>query len=87
MDENRRSKLRFRAWRRGFRELDLLVGSFADACLDGLDQAGLDEFEALLAVPDWEMYAWLTGQEEIPESRRGPVLAQMIAQRYAPRGG
>ena len=32
-DENRRNKLKFRAWRRGFREMDLLIGSFADATL------------------------------------------------------
>ena len=60
-DENRRNKLKFRAWRRGFREMDMLIGSFADATLGSLDAAGLDEFERLLNVPDWEVYAWLIG--------------------------
>jgi antitoxin CptB len=67
-DENRRKKLKFRAWRRGFREMDLLIGSFADATLESLDTAGLDEFERLLKVPDWEVYAWLIGQEPVPRS-------------------
>lgn len=87
MDEARRSKLKFRAWRRGFRELDLLMGSFADEALDSLDEAGLDEFERLLELPDWEVFAWLVGQEAVPAQHQGPVLDQLIAFRYAPRGG
>lgn len=87
MDQYRRSKLKFRAWRRGFRELDLLMGSFADVALPTLDEAGLDEFERLLELPDWEVYAWLVGQAEIPDAHRGPVLDALIAFRYAPRGG
>lgn len=87
MDTTRRSKLKFRAWRRGFRELDLLMGSFADAALDSLDEAGLDEFEQLLTVPDWEIYAWIIGQKPVPANHQGPVLDQLIAFRYVPRGG
>ena len=86
-DETRRNMLRFRAWRRGFREMDLLMGSFADASLAGLDEAGLDEFERLLSVPDWEVYAWLIGQEPVPPKHAGPVLDQLIAFRYAAQSG
>ncbi|MEO1100238.1 MAG: succinate dehydrogenase assembly factor 2 [Pseudomonadota bacterium] len=81
MDERRR-KLKFRAWRRGFREMDLLMGSFAEKHIGELDDAGLDEFERLLATPDWEVYAWLVGQKPIPDNHAGPVLDQMIAFRY-----
>lgn len=87
MDDTRRSKLKFRAWRRGFRELDLLMGSFADEALDSMSQEGLDEFERLLEVPDWEIFAWLVGQEQVPDKHKGPVLDQLIGFRYAPRGG
>jgi antitoxin CptB len=86
-DENRRNKLKFRAWRRGFREMDLLIGSFADATLESLDAAGLDEFERLLNVPDWEVYAWLIGHEQVPPQHAGPVLDQLIAFRYAAQSG
>ena len=59
-DENRRKMLKFRAWRRGFREMDLLMGSFADATLESLGSEGLDEFERLLEVPvGWELSAYL----------------------------
>ena len=87
MIETRRKKLQFRAWRRGFREMDLLMGSFADAHLGAFNEAGLDEFEALLGIPDWEVYAWLIGQKPVPENYQGPVLDQLIAFRYAAQSG
>ncbi|WP_291207746.1 succinate dehydrogenase assembly factor 2 [Hyphomonas sp.] len=86
-DENRRKMLKFRAWRRGFREMDLLMGSFADATLESLSGEGLDEFERLLEVPDWEVYAWLIGQKPVPLNHSGPVLDQLIAFRYAAQSG
>ncbi len=86
MDAHRR-KLAFRAWRRGFREMDLIVGSFADAHLESFDAQQLDEFERLLAIPDWEVFAWLVGQKPVPDNHRGPVLDQLIAFRYEAQPG
>jgi antitoxin CptB len=86
-EDERRKKLKFRAWRRGFREMDLLMGSFADSTIESMDTAGLDEFERLLGVPDWEVYAWLIGQKDVPDNHRGPVLDQLIAFRYAAQSG
>jgi len=79
----RRRKLKFRAWRRGFRELDLLIGSFADKYLDTYGEAELDQFEAILGLPDWEVFAWLIGQADVPDNHRSPVLDQLIAFKYA----
>ena len=64
--ETRRNKLRFRAQRRGFKEVDLVFGAFAVAHLDHLDEVQLDRFEALLGVPDWLIYDWLAGYDEPP---------------------
>jgi antitoxin CptB len=86
-EDERRKKLKFRAWRRGFREMDLLMGSFADSTIESMDTAALDEFERLLGVPDWEVYAWLIGQKDVPDNHRGPVLDQLIAFRYAAQSG
>lgn len=83
----RRRKLRFRAWRRGFREMDLLMGSFADKHIGELETEGLDQFEALLETPDWEVYAWLVGQKPVPEDQMSPVLDQLIAFRYEAQPG
>ncbi|MEO1029442.1 MAG: succinate dehydrogenase assembly factor 2 [Pseudomonadota bacterium] len=86
MDERRR-KLTFRAWRRGFREMDLLMGAFADDHLGELDDAGLDEFERLLGTPDWEVYAWLIGQKDVPPNYEGPVLDKLINYRHTVKPG
>ncbi|CAN5203114.1 succinate dehydrogenase assembly factor 2 [soil metagenome] len=58
-DDPRLKKLRFRAWRRGFREADLILGGFADAHLASLDSGQLDRFEALLEEHDVELYTWI----------------------------
>ncbi len=66
MPENldiRRKRLAFRAWHRGTKELDLLIGGFADRHLGHMSADQLDRFEALLEVPDPVMYRWATGQE------------------------
>ncbi len=50
LDERRR-RLLFRAWHRGMREIDLIIGRFADAHIGTLSDAELDEFEQLIEVP------------------------------------
>jgi antitoxin CptB len=86
LDERRR-KLKFRAWRRGFREMDLLMGSFADAHLAALSTEELAEFERLLATPDWEVYAWLVGQKPVPDNFVSPLLTRMMDFRYQAHAG
>lgn len=73
-DTDRRKRLMFRAWRRGFKEADLIMGRFAEARLNDLDAAELDAFERLLDAPDTEVYAWITGRAETPANFDGPVL-------------
>jgi antitoxin CptB len=73
----RRRKLLFRAWRRGVREIDLIVGRFADAFIDKFDQKSLDDFERLIEVPNAELYAWVTG-EAAPAEHDTAVLRQLI---------
>ena len=62
----RRRKLLFRSWHRGMREMDLIMGRFADDALAELADAELDEFERLMEVPDRELLAWVTGEAEVP---------------------
>lgn len=81
-DEDRRKRLHFRAWRRGFKEADLIMGRFAEARLNSLDAAELEEFERLLDAPDTEVFAWVTGREQVPENYQGPVLDQLQAFRF-----
>lgn len=62
----RRRRLLVRAWRRGMREMDLVLGRFADARLAGLTEEELTEFEKLLDIPDQQMFAWVNGTETAP---------------------
>jgi len=62
LDERRR-KLLFRSWHRGTREMDLVMGRFADAWLARLSDAELGEFERLINVPDPQLYDWITGPD------------------------
>jgi antitoxin CptB len=77
--EARRKQLLFRAKRRGFKEVDLIFGTFAAAEIETLSDAELDQFEALLAAPDQEVYAWLRGEATAPASHDTPVLERMKA--------
>ena len=84
--EARRKRLFFRAQRRGFKEVDLIFGAFAEAHLAGLSEAELDEFEALLEAPDQEVYAWLRGRAPVPAAYDNEVFARLqgICQRKSP---
>ena len=85
--ENRRKRLLFRAQRRGFKEVDLIFGAYADLHLAALDEAGLDQFEALLTAPDQEVYAWLRGAQPVPAAYDNPVFAGLkaLCEQTAPR--
>jgi antitoxin CptB len=76
-----RRKLLFRAQRRGFREVDLIFGAFAEAHLKDLDEPELERFEALLAVPDWQIYGWMVGQEPVPAEYDDAIFARLRAYR------
>jgi antitoxin CptB len=75
----RRKRLLFRAARRGFREVDMIFGTYAANALAGLDEAGLDAFETLLSVPDQEIYDWLRGAAPVPPAYDTQVFADMKA--------
>ena len=85
--ENRRKRLLFRAQRRGFKEVDLIFGAFAEAQLVRLDEVGLDQFEALLAAPDQDVYSWLRGASPVPSKYDNPVFdgLKAVCRQQAPR--
>jgi antitoxin CptB len=79
MADARLEKLRYRAWRRGFREADLVLGGFADARLSTLKPVELDAFEALLEQNDHDIWDWIIGQAVAPALFDGPLLDQIRA--------
>ena len=66
MLESRLKRLRMRSWRRGTKEMDLILGGFADAELAKLPPDALDAHEAMMAEHDQDLYAWITGAAAAP---------------------
>ena len=75
----RRRRLRYRAWHRGLRELELLLGPFADLQSAGLGDEEVAAFEALLETDDQTVLGWLMGDAPPDPSHDTPLLARMRA--------
>lgn len=80
--DTRLRRLRFRAWHRGVREADLMVGGFFEAHHRVWGEAELDWFEALLEEQDVDIMAWALGTAEPPERYRGPAMERLQALNY-----
>ncbi|HSG33486.1 MAG TPA: succinate dehydrogenase assembly factor 2 [Sphingomonadaceae bacterium] len=77
MTATRLARLRFRAWHRGTREADYMIGGFFDAHHAQWDNAALDWFEALLEEDDVEVMAWALGTQPVPDAFDGPQMQAM----------
>ena len=77
----RRRRLRYRAWHRGTKEMDLMLGPFADAHLDGLDAPELDRLESLMDEEDTDLLKWVMGQDPVPRTINAALLDTIIAYR------
>ncbi|MDT8345440.1 MAG: succinate dehydrogenase assembly factor 2 [Thermohalobaculum sp.] len=76
--ETRLKRLKIRSWRRGTREMDLILGPFADTELARLGEAELAAYEALLEENDQDLYAWVSGTAEAG-APHGPLVARIAA--------
>lgn len=75
--DTRLKRLKFRAWRRGFREADLILGPFTDKFGPGFTPAQLDELEALLENADQDLYEWIVEKIPAPIEAEGEILNQL----------
>jgi antitoxin CptB len=75
--EVRRKRAYFISWHRGTREMDLLIGGFAERYLASLTPEELRRYEQLLQLPDSDLYAWVTGQADIPEHLDSDLLRKL----------
>jgi antitoxin CptB len=76
--EARLKRMAMRSWRRGTKEMDLVLGPFADAHLAGLSKADLATYELLLDENDQDLMAWIF-QQSPPPDRIAPLLARIAA--------
>lgn len=91
--QNRLKRLRMRSWRRGMKEMDLILGHFADDHLSDLGPRQLDDYERVLAENDQDLYLWVTARigaapadRPQPDAQLVPIL-DMIARHAAARFG
>jgi antitoxin CptB len=82
MDDTRLKKIGFRAWHRGFREADLILGAFADLRLPTMETAELDAFEALLEQEDHDIYDWIVGRQPTPTEFDNAIMNEIKAFRF-----
>ena len=75
----RRKRLRFRAWHRGMREMDLVLGPFADAAVAKFTEGEIAQFEALMEAPDPDVYSWITGAAPIPANFDTALFRRLCA--------
>lgn len=75
-----KKKILIRAWHRGTREMDLLIGHFADRHLPDFTDAECDAFEAMIAALDGDMLDWVTGAAPLPESENTPMMQRFLAE-------
>jgi antitoxin CptB len=84
--DDRRKRLLFRCWHRGTREMDLILGRFADAEIGTLTDAELSELERLIEVPDPDLYAALIGDKPLAAEDAGALFGRIKAFRAEDRG-
>lgn len=81
----RRRRLRYRAWHRGTKEMDLVLGPFVDAHVERLGAPELDRLEALMDEEDTDLLKWVMGQEAVPPDADSDLLQTIIAFRLNTR--
>jgi antitoxin CptB len=81
-DDTRLKRLKYRAWHRGFREADLILGPFADKYASDLSPSDLDAFEQLLEQPDQDLYEWIVERTPTPAEFDGELMRKIKTFRF-----
>lgn len=86
--EARLKRMRMRSWRRGTKEMDLILGPWADEMLAGMSPEVLETYDALLNENDQDLLPWVLGQAAPPPALAGLIgqIAAFARARLAPRG-
>lgn len=79
--DHRRRRILFRAWHRGIREMDLILGQFADENIDQLDDMQLDTLERLMDISDRDLLQWVTREVPVPANYDTEIFRRVCAYR------
>ncbi|MBN8521145.1 MAG: succinate dehydrogenase assembly factor 2 [Alphaproteobacteria bacterium] len=83
--ENWRKRLIFRSWHRGTREMDLIMGSFAEQHVPGFGEGELLQYESLLMENDPDVYNWYIGVSPVPANILTPVIEIFLKHKVVSR--
>jgi antitoxin CptB len=84
--DERRKRLLFRCWHRGTREMDLILGGFADAEIATLGDAELEQLERLIELPDPDLYAAISGDAVLAPEYHGALFERIKGLRGVGQG-
>ncbi|MGU3494857.1 succinate dehydrogenase assembly factor 2 [Xanthobacteraceae bacterium A53D] len=73
----RRRRIMFRAWHRGTREMDLIMGRFADAHIETLTEDEVTAFEQMLLIEDPDLFNWVSGSIPAPDDVATPLFRRI----------
>lgn len=77
--EVKQKKLLFRSKHRGFKEVDIILGGFAEKYINSMKADELAQYEQILEQPDNDIYDWYTGKLEVPQNFKGKVVDMLMA--------
>ena len=78
-DTNRRKQILYRANHRGIKEMDIILGGYADAQVMSMSEAELDEFEAIMNEHDRDLLMWFTGEVLPPDHMCIPMFQEILS--------
>ena len=84
--DDRRKRLLFRCWHRGTREMDLILGRFADMNIANLTDGEIAELEHLIEIPDPDLYAAITGDKPLAAAYAGALFDRIKVFRPGEQG-
>ena len=79
-----RKRLRYHSWHRGTKELDLVLGQFAEKHLQALNSAEMSLYEAILDENEHDIYAWLVGREAVPPEHDHHIMKMILNFKITP---
>ncbi|MFP6746593.1 MAG: succinate dehydrogenase assembly factor 2 [Alphaproteobacteria bacterium] len=82
--EIRRKRLRYHSWHRGTKELDLILGQFAERHLPAMSVADMDLYEAVINENEHDIYAWLAGREAVPAEHDHHIMKMILNFKITP---
>ena len=76
--DKKRKRLIFRSWHRGTREMDLIMGSFADEYVPAFNEEQLSLYDEILMHSDPDLYNWVSGKEDVPANYINEVMERLL---------